>query len=107
MKKLGILIIVLAVGFSIYYDFNTGTLPAESNSAPPPPAEPAELLDDTDTAEVTIEHGQTVLTIVERLHDGPVPVPIEQVSEDFKTLNGGTAPEKIKVDESYLFPLYN
>ena len=56
--------------------------------------------------EVVIEPGQTVLSIVEHLHDGPYPATIQDVIYDFKELNNGIEPEDIQIGKSYLFPIY-
>ncbi|RQW20012.1 hypothetical protein EH196_07655 [Bacillus sp. C1-1] len=56
--------------------------------------------------EVIIESGQTVLSIVEHLHDGQVNHSIEDILADFSLLNDGTNPNSIQIGKTYRFPLY-
>ncbi|RSL30920.1 hypothetical protein D7Z54_23400 [Salibacterium salarium] len=102
MKKMLLFLLFVLVCTSIYYDITEGTLTTSSS----PPSQPSDTLDDQTMTKVTVESGQTVLSIVERLHDGPIPVSIEQVSHDFKQLNDEIDPNNIKVDKSYHFPVY-
>lgn len=108
MKKLLFLLLILIVCTSIYYDITEGTLftqTIESNSGSTS-LPSSDTLDDQSKIEVTVEPGQTVLSVVEKLHDGPVPASIEQISKDFEKLNNGLSPESIQVDKSYFFPVY-
>ncbi|MFB4164740.1 hypothetical protein ACE1TI_13120 [Alteribacillus sp. JSM 102045] len=110
MKKLLLFLLFILVCTSIYYDITEGTLfvptPETNNSSTSHPSSSANL-DDQTKIEVTVEPGQTVLSVVEKLHDGPVPASIEQISSDFEKLNNGLSPEKIQVDKSYFFPVYD
>ncbi|WP_240376641.1 hypothetical protein [Bacillus piscicola] len=105
MKKLLLFLLFILIAVSAYYDVTTGTLMTtslenETGSAPPP------SFDGVQRVEVTVEPGQTVLTIVEKLHNGPVPASINQITQDFKKLNNGLLPENIQVDKPYVFPIY-
>lgn len=106
MKKFFIIMGIVILGLSVYFDLTEGTLTNEStptNGQAPREEAPSP---DQPVQEVIVEPGQTVLSIVEQLHEGPVPVSIEQIAEDFQKLNDGTAPEAIEVDQSYYFPIY-
>ncbi|RSL34511.1 hypothetical protein D7Z54_05000 [Salibacterium salarium] len=101
MRKMLFLLLFILVCTSIYYDITEGTLPTSS-----PPSATSDSLDDQTIIKVTIEPGQTVLSIVEKLHDGPIPVSIERVTKDFQQLNNDMEPNQIEVDKSYNFPVY-
>ncbi|WP_100398332.1 hypothetical protein [Bacillus sp. FJAT-44742] len=130
MRKLfGFLLIVIAI-IAVYYDLTVGTLPTvvdepatpqaeatvheeEKNEeeqteqeSPPPPPSPESSFNES-AVEVTVEPGQTVLSIVEQLHEGPVPASIQQVSHDFSRLNNDILPEEIQIDQTYWFPTYS
>ncbi|SFE29623.1 hypothetical protein [Alteribacillus iranensis] len=122
MKRLLLFIVIVVIGIAVYYDFSEGTLSQQSsgvqtNSSPSEDNTNIDnhiselngnssVLDGQKTAEVTVERGQTVLTIVEKLHSGPVPASIQQISDDFQKLNDGLSPNEIKADATYIFPLY-
>ncbi|SDH49040.1 hypothetical protein SAMN05192534_10682 [Alteribacillus persepolensis] len=116
MKKLLLFLLFLLICASLYYDMTEGTLtPSSVNNdsssnieVPTETSAPASnALEGKEKTEVIVEPGQTVLSIVEQLHDGPVPASIADISTDFQQLNNGIAPEDIQVDESYYFPVYN
>ncbi|KGA95537.1 hypothetical protein AJ85_02265 [Alkalihalobacillus alcalophilus ATCC 27647 = CGMCC 1.3604] len=114
MKKFLFTIITFITLTSIYYDLTAGTLPEKNSTS----AKAAQIQDETQTEttqvidevslyqEVIVEPGYTVLSIVEHLHSGPIPVSIQEVIYDFQQLNKGIEPEKIQIGHTYLFPLY-
>ncbi|MFC5713392.1 hypothetical protein ACFPU1_11415 [Thalassorhabdus alkalitolerans] len=128
MRKLfGFLLIVIAI-IAVYYDLTVGTLPTVVEEPAPPQAEATETEEEKNeeeqneqesprplpdssfnesAVEVTVEPGQTVLSIVEQLHEGPVPASIQQVSHDFSRLNNDILPEEIQIDQTYWFPTYS
>lgn len=122
MKKLFILLITLLVFYTVYYDFNKGTLNAfkpmqENTSIPSVIKEENETKNQDNTLkeqenhsptfkEVKVEPGSTVLSITEQLHDAPLPVSIQQLIHDFQLLNSGIKPEKIQIGKIYKFPVY-
>lgn len=106
------IIILFIICYSIYYDLSTGTLPkadkpttSETSSENYPNIVVEEEL--FPAQEVVVQNGYTVLSIVEHLHDGPVPASIQQIVYDFQELNPGVAADNIKVGKTYLFPLYS
>ncbi|MGM0844229.1 MAG: hypothetical protein ACQEUT_04560 [Bacillota bacterium] len=116
MKRLGIFLLVTIVSYSIYYDLNAGTLPkaAESVVAIPAPTnepmeEPSETVSDEfeiEFVEVKVKSGDTILSLMEQNLEGPLPVSIDQLIEDFEYLNEGHSPKDIQAGEIYKLPLY-
>lgn len=96
MKKILLFIGFCLVIYSIYFDINVGTLPTYS-----------ENMDKTDENyyNIKVEPGDTVLSVVEK-KEGTLPVPIDQIIEDFTLLNDGINPEEIKIGRSYRFKNY-
>ncbi|MBP3951261.1 hypothetical protein [Bacillus suaedae] len=117
MKRIAGIFIILIFLYSTYYDLTIGTLPSEISKASEPENEQKVSVEsteeDTMTEEpmsepfqaVTVEPGNTVLSIVEHLHEGPYPATIQDIIYDFKELNG-IEPEEMQIGEEYLFPLY-
>lgn len=115
MKRLGIFFLVMIVSYSIYYDLKAGTLPKVEETAAQVIATDTEEtpVEETDEEEFEIEHmevkiksGDTVLSLMEQMLDGPLPVSIDQLIEDFETLNEGQSPQDIQVGKVYKLPKY-
>ncbi|MBM7838129.1 hypothetical protein JOC54_001360 [Alkalihalobacillus xiaoxiensis] len=109
MKRIVYPILLLIVILGIRHDLTGGTL--IEDDVPPPSSLQPDLVTDTSAVdephqEVIIEPGQTVLSIVERLHSGQVNVSIDQILMDFKRLNNDVNPNALQIGKSYLFPLY-
>ncbi|MFK4466898.1 hypothetical protein [Bacillus sp. RC252] len=122
MKRLGVLLFVLVLGYIFYYDIKIGTLPMLSSYKKTSAAQTikkentdtkqnkekeTEKEKETDTAYKAIEvkTGDTVLSITEAINKKKIPS-IEKVINDFKQLNKNTSATKIQVGKSYKFPLY-
>ncbi len=103
MKRLAAIFITFVVIYSIYYDLTTGTLPMKTIHAEVAPQ--TAMIDGMRYAEIVVEPGYTVLSVVEHLHDGPIPASIQEIVFDFEQLNG-IKPEEMKVGKTYRFPLY-
>ncbi|MCM3761465.1 hypothetical protein M3212_11790 [Alkalihalobacillus oceani] len=117
MKRLVTVAVVSMILYCTYYDLSIGTLPngltkaaeteQEEQSHPggeqpvPPPLAQAPY------QEVIVEPGHTVLSIVEHLHEGPIPASIQEIVYDFKELNQGLEPEDMQIGKVYRFPLYH
>ncbi|MFC0473511.1 hypothetical protein ACFFHM_24115 [Halalkalibacter kiskunsagensis] len=123
MKRIGTILIILVILYSTYYDLTIGTLPngltqavaeqktieQQNNSVDKDESnQNSELiLDDLEPVkEIVVEPGQTVLSIVEHLHEGPISPSIQEIVHDFQELNGGIKPEEIQIGKKYFFPLY-
>ncbi|KXY32809.1 hypothetical protein AT269_22085 [Bacillus cereus] len=122
MKRLGVLLFVLVLGYIFYYDIKIGTLPMlgsykktsaaqtmkkENTDTKQNKENETEKEKETDTAYKAIEvkTGDTVLSITEAINKKKIPS-IEKVIDDFKQLNKNTSATKIQVGKSYKFPLY-
>ncbi|HDR7792005.1 TPA: hypothetical protein QCY19_000529 [Bacillus luti] len=118
MRRLGILLFVLVLGYIFYYDIKIGTLPMLSSYKKTTAAQTVnkentntkqnkENKVETDVAYKTIEvkTGETVLSITEQINKKKIPS-IEKVIDDFKQLNKSTSATKIQIGKSYKFPLY-
>jgi hypothetical protein len=106
MKKFGTVFILFLFLYCIYFDLKIGTLPQAK--AEPPPAQAAYSEQPASQAykEVQIQPGETMLTILERIHNGSIPVAIEQAVNDFEQLNDGVSAHSIKAGQTYRFPSY-
>lgn len=103
MKRFVLAILSVLIVYVIYYDFTKGTLPTESierNSVP------VATTTNIPFFEVEVKPGETVLTIVEKKLDKPIPVSITRVISDFEQLNDGEKPEEIRIGYQYRFPDY-
>ncbi|RSK27862.1 hypothetical protein EJF36_13785 [Bacillus sp. HMF5848] len=117
MKKLLFVLISLFLAWVIYVDLSKGTIPLTPLLTTNSPPQTSEMRDDqgmdidasnTDNTykAVHVQSGDTVLTIVERLHDEQLPISIQQVIEDFENLNPGVQANNIQTNKTYYFPLY-
>ncbi|PDZ68731.1 hypothetical protein CON30_08640 [Bacillus cereus] len=122
MKRLGIFLFVLVLGYIFYYDIKIGTLPMlssykktnaaqtlkqESTDTKQNKENKTETKKEADVTYKTIEvkTGDTVLSITEAINKKKIPS-IEKVIDDFKQLNKNTSATKIQIGKSYKFPLY-
>lgn len=107
MKRLVIALIAVLVLYAIYYDLTKGTiaLPDKTTEEEAIPASSTPKIN-IPFQEKTVKPGDTVLTIVEKTSDGPLPVSISKVISDFKKLNDGIPPEEIQIGKAYKFPTY-
>jgi hypothetical protein len=110
MKRLGVLMAIIFVIYIVQYDIKYGTLPHAKGVPVSATAEEASAQKsskpDISYLTVKVNAGDTVLSIVEQLAQDSVPVPIQQVVKDFKTLNNRISPEDIQIGREYKFPLY-
>ncbi|HDR7636198.1 MULTISPECIES: hypothetical protein [Bacillus] len=122
MKRLGVLLFVLVLGYIFYYDIKIGTLPMLSSYKKTSAAQTIKK-ENTDTKQnkeketekeketdiaykaIEVKTGDTVLSITEAINKKKIPS-IEKVIDDFKQLNKNTSATKIQVGKSYKFPLY-
>ncbi|MDT3494709.1 hypothetical protein NLU03_09710 [Bacillus toyonensis] len=116
MKRLGIFLFVLVLGYIFYYDIKIGTLPMLSSYKKTTAAQTIKKeettteqskKEETDVTYKTIEvkTGETVLSITEQINKKKIPS-IEKVIDDFKQLNKSTSATKIQIGKTYKFPLY-
>jgi hypothetical protein len=124
MQRFFLTLITLFIVFVIIYDFKSGTLPTtfgseqtfvENNSIEQEQQENEQLSDtektrpksdDSNFIEVEVSPGSTVLSIVENVNNGQVPVSINQIIADFELLNPEAETNRLQIGEVYKFPLY-
>jgi hypothetical protein len=111
MKKLAGLLVLIVVIYAIYNDLSAGTLPA-GNMKMIEAEEKADKKSQTSSGDVPFfEHevkpGDTLLSVLDSESKTPLSVPVSKAVEDFKRLNDGTAPQKIKFGRTYKFPDYS
>jgi hypothetical protein len=116
MKKLAGFLLLLIVVYSIYNDLSAGTLPAanmhKAESVEIEEKQENEIKDKKSVTEIPFfEHevkpGDTVLSVLDSNSESPLEVPVSKAVEDFKKLNDGTDPQKIKFGKTYKFPDYS
>ncbi|WP_336990874.1 hypothetical protein [Bacillus toyonensis] len=115
MKRLGIFLFVLVLGYIFYYDIKIGTLPmlssykttAAQTIKKEETTTKQSKKEETDVTYKAIEvkTGETVLSITEQINKKKIPS-IEKVIDDFKQLNKSTSATKIQIGKTYKFPLY-
>lgn len=104
MKRLFGAIIIVLILYVIYHDLNDGTLPTENKKND---AIPVSTVTDMTYIEEVVKPGDTVLTIVKKNSQNPLPVSITKLIADFQKLNAGKKPEEIQIGENYKFPTYH
>jgi hypothetical protein len=104
MRKLAGFLFLILLCYSVYHDFNQGSLPAagKSQQLEPPPAQQDSLR----YFEEEMNPGDTVLSVLENKLNGPLPVPITKAVQDFQELNNGMEPEAVQIGKVYKFPDY-
>ncbi|MDM5156476.1 hypothetical protein QUF88_22460 [Bacillus sp. DX1.1] len=112
MRRLGMLLFVLVLGYVFYYDIKIGTLPMLNTYKKTTAAQPVKKEKETSKKEIDtsykmieVKTGDTVLSVTEAINKKKVPS-IEKVIDDFKQLNKNTSATKIQIGKSYKFPLY-
>ncbi|CAH0347015.1 hypothetical protein [Bacillus sp. CECT 9360] len=104
MKRLLLFLTLCFIGFIIYFDLTTGTLPASGVKAGEYSIQPEKS--SVPYTEVMINPGDTLLTISEKEEDG-LTVSIEMLIRDFQELNNGLNPEEMQIGETYKIPVYD
>lgn len=108
MKRFVLFLFIILFSYILYYDLKVGTLlflqPVQNFN------EPATVVGknvvESNYVQQQVKEGDTVLSIVERLHQNSLPVPIETIVSDFEKLNSNTSAHSIQVGHSYKFPIY-
>ncbi|WP_318508396.1 LysM domain-containing protein [Bacillus sp. T3] len=107
MKRLTVALITVLVLYVIYYDLTEGSIVIPEERL----EEQALPVSSTSTnsipfSEHVVKPGDTVISIVEKKSDNPLPVSISKVISDFQKLNDGTNPVDIQIGNQYKFPTY-
>lgn len=106
LKRLVVAFITVLVLYVIYYDLTKGsiTLPEEQTEEQAVPA--SNTSSKIPFSEEVVKPGDTVISIVEKNSNHPLPVSISKVISDFQKLNDGTNPVEIQIGKQYKFPTY-
>ncbi|MCM3111409.1 hypothetical protein [Lederbergia lenta] len=104
MKSIAALIVGIIVIYSMYHDLTVGTLP--NNEIHSISTSDEMIKGNNAYTLIEIKQGDTVLSVLEQLTQGSLPVSIEQAVDDFTDFNNGVKPEQIQTGETYKFPLY-
>lgn len=100
MNRVFVLMFIAICIYAIYFDFTIGTLPKAEEK------EVDAMDSDLKYAYVTVEPGDTVLSLIEEVAGFPSGVPIEKMINDFVDLNG-ILPEQIQPGVTYKIPVYH
>ncbi|MFP7297617.1 hypothetical protein [Neobacillus niacini] len=108
MKRIFLFFFGLLTIYVIYIDLTAGTLPKNESQTPEQTVATMAEPENTIAAfEAEVEPGETLISIVEGHIKKPLPVSIDDLIKDFKSLNPGETPEKIQIGVSYQFPDYS
>jgi hypothetical protein len=113
MKKLAGLFVLVIVFYAIYNDLSAGTLPAatmQKVETADKKEKEKEITSETKSIpffEHVVKPGDTVLSVLESNSKTSLDVPVSRAVEDFKILNNGADPQKIKFGKTYKFPVYS
>ena len=108
LKKLAINLLIIIIVLTCLYDLKSGALKLISIDDLPKAEASAGNIQKENTLpnkEITVEPGDTVLSIIERLNPH-TSENITKMINDFKQLNPKQNPNDIKIGKSYLFPKY-
>ncbi|MCM3692408.1 hypothetical protein [Neobacillus niacini] len=108
MKRIFLFLFGLLTIYVIYIDLTAGTLPKDEAQVPEQTVATMAVPENSIAAfEAEVEPGETLISIVEGHIKKPLPVSIDELIGDFKSLNPGQSPEKIQIGASYQFPDYS
>ena len=105
MKRLFGALLTVMILYAIYYDLSQGTLPVHNRTENVTP-EKETLTKGVPYFEEKVVAGDTVLSILEDRYQHSIPVPISDISNDFRQLNNGLSPQEIQPGKTYKFPIY-
>lgn len=107
MKRFGITLFILLIGYTIFYDITVGTLPMlRTYSKTQPVTTQQKNAAPTESYQlIEVKSGDTVLSIVEQISKKQPPS-VEKIVEDFRSLNGNESPSKLRIGKAYKFPSY-
>ncbi|GMN98071.1 hypothetical protein [Parageobacillus thermoglucosidasius] len=108
MKKAipAVFILCLSI-YIIYHDVTIGTLHVSTNTT----VAPAHAADGKKNVSipyqtVTVHPGDTLLSIMEKQQNGPLPVSIDKAIADFEALNPGEKAQTLQIGKKYKIPVY-
>ena len=106
MKRLFGILLTVMILYAIYYDLSQGTLPVHTATTEKMPLEKATPTQGFPYFEEKVVAGDTVLSILEDRYHHSIPIPISDITTDFRQLNNGLSPQEIQPGKTYKFPIY-
>ncbi len=106
MKKFIITCLIILFFYSAYFDLKIGTLPTEAKNDIQVQVANSVPTEEAAFKEIQVQPGETVLTILERIHNGSLPVSIGDAVTEFERLNQNTSAHSIQANKTYRFPLF-
>ncbi|WP_042145951.1 hypothetical protein [Paucisalibacillus sp. EB02] len=106
MKKTIVNIFIILFLISVYKDLTFGTDISTKNKIVDNPTENMDELP-FDVIKVKINAGDTVLTVMEKLNPTWSNLNIEQILQDFSSLNPNINPNHLQQNHFYFFPKYH
>ncbi|WP_100010639.1 hypothetical protein [Lentibacillus sediminis] len=104
LKKVILFSFIILCLIGIYKDLQLGFSPGKENTSA---TEPVLTNMDYQVSHVQARTGETVLSIVERIHASPLTrINPAQILADFQTMNPSADPNKLETGRYYYFPLY-
>ncbi|WP_461202368.1 type IV pilus assembly protein FimV [Anoxybacillus sp. TBDG-1] len=100
MKKIFIFLVFIAVCTMAYHDITKGTIHTIRTE------KTMKQTKELPYREVTIQRGDTLLSIVEREMNGQLPVSIDKLIADFEALNPHVNAHSLQIGKTYLIPQY-
>lgn len=89
--------------YAIYQDLTTSTAPNEYAKV----QKESQLKNQSfQVKQVKVQRGDTVLSVIEKLHQNKEQLPIDRILYDFQQLNPNTDPYALKEGTFYYFPYY-
>lgn len=101
LRRFGIYAIIVSVLYAVYQDLTTSHTPAEHSN---------EVIREEinfQVKQIKVQPGDTVLSIMEKLHENFDSMQIEQIMHDFQLLNPNADPYSLKEGTLYYFPYYD
>lgn len=110
LKKWLVVITLIIVGWTSYYDLSKGTLRLIESPSPQPASAATvtstAVSEPKDVIKKVVQPGDTVLSIEERINKDKT-FTITQVLNDFKMLNPSVDPNHIQIGHTYVFKRYH
>lgn len=100
MKKVFLFLVLIAICAIAYHDVTKGTIYTASVK------KTIKQTNELPYREVTVQRGDTLLSIVEREMNGKLPVSIDRLIDDFQTLNPHVNAQSLQIGKTYRIPLY-
>lgn len=107
-KRLLFYVVIILLIVSLYKDITIGTpFINDSKLDQIQQIYPKDFQHNLSVAQVRVQHGDTVLSITERVNHQLPELDIEKIITDFKAINPNIDPYHLQTDTFYYFPVYD